>query len=116
MTAPQPSPLPAQMPAHLPSPTPQQQQIIDRIGLQRADLRQRRAAAQALRATRAQQVASGRINAQAALPQRLLEFARLHPLLVSVLAAASVVAGPKRVLRWVVVATPWATRLLRSRR
>lgn len=108
MTAPHPSPAPA-----LPQPTPEQQRVLQRIQAQRALVQQRRAAR---RLQQAQAVATGaRVNPDAPLPQRLLEFARLHPLLLSVLAAVSVVAGPKRVLRWGAWVMPWAAKLARKR-
>jgi hypothetical protein len=92
----------------------EQQQVLDRIAAQRLRLRERKARrAQAVAASRqAQQVAG--LGPDASLVSRLAVFARLHPVAVAVAAAAAVVVGPRRVLRWAGVAMPMLMRL-RSR-
>lgn len=92
----------------------EQQQVLDRIAAQRLRLRERKVRrAQAVAASRqAQQVAG--LGPDASLVSRLAVFARLHPVAVAVAAAAAVVVGPRRVLRWAGVAMPMLMRL-RSR-
>lgn len=92
----------------------EQQRVLDRIAAQRLRLRERKARrAQAVAASRqAQQVAG--LGPDASLVSRLAVFARLHPVAVAVAAAAAVVVGPRRVLRWAGVVMPMLMRL-RSR-
>lgn len=94
----------------LPIPTPEQQQVLDRILVQRERLRARR---EAYRQTRAIVQARQGIDPQAALPARLLAFARLHPAFVASAAGVAMLAGPRRLLRWAGVLMPLVTRLRR---
>ncbi len=94
--------------------TAEQQQVLDRIAAQRLRLRERSARrAEAVAASReARQVAG--LGPDAPLVSRLVVFARLHPIAVAVTAAAAVVVGPMRVVRWAGVVMPMLLRL-RSR-
>ena len=94
--------------------TAQQQQVLERIAAQRLRLRERRQRrAQVAAAARdAQQVAG--LGPETPLLSRLAVFARLHPVAVAVAAAAAVVVGPRRMVRWAGVVMPLLMRL-RSR-
>jgi len=94
-----------------PSPTPQQQQVLDRILAQRERLRARR---DALRQARATAAAQGRVNPADPLPARLLSFARLHPLAVAAALGVAALAGPHRVMRWAGVVLPAILRMRRG--
>lgn len=92
----------------------EQQQVLDRIAAQRLRLRERKARrAQAVAASRQAQQVVG-LGPDASLVSRLAVFARLHPVAVAIAAAAAVVVGPRRVLRWAGVVMPLLMRL-RSR-
>lgn len=90
--------------------TEAQQQIVERIALQRERLRARRAArlqSQALAA-----VASGS-DADAPLLLRVVAFTRQHPAAVAALAGVAMAAGPRRLVRWASVVLPLVMRLRR---
>lgn len=100
--------MPADKQAFVPEPTPEQQRVLDRIALQRERIRARRKA-------RAQALALAQ-SAQQASPDepfalRAAAFAKQHPVAVAALAGAAVVAGPRRLVRWVGLAMPLITRL-----
>jgi len=91
----------------------QKQQVLDRIAAQRLRLRERRARrAQALVASREASRAAG-LGPDTPLTSRLMVFARLHPIAVAGAAAAAVVVGPHRVVRWAGVVMPMLMRLRR---
>lgn len=96
------------MPGATHVPTPQQQQVLDRIHAQRERLRGRRQAQRQARAAM-----HGRVDPHDPLLMRLLTFARLHPLAVAAAAAVAALAGPKRVMRLAGFVLP---ALLRMRR
>ncbi|SDM38293.1 hypothetical protein SAMN05428957_105113 [Oryzisolibacter propanilivorax] len=94
----------------LPTPSPEQQQVLDRILVQRERLRARR---EAYRQTRAIVQARAGIDPDAALPAKLLAFARLHPVAVAAVAGVAMMAGPGRLFRLARVLLPLAARLRR---
>lgn len=94
----------------LPTPTPEQQQVLDRILVQRERLRARR---EAYRQTRAIVQARAGIDPDAALPSKLLAFARLHPVAVAAAAGVAVMAGPRRLLRLTSMLMPLLARMRR---
>ncbi len=94
----------------LPVATPEQQQVLDRILVQRERLRARR---EAYRQTRAIVQARTGVDPQAPLPERLLSFARLHPGAVAALAGVAAVAGPRRLIRLAGLLIPLVSRLRR---
>lgn len=98
--------------AMTPVPTPEQQKVLDRILVQRERVRARRAAFQQVKATATAQQA--RVDPGAPLAARLLAFARLHPVAVAAVAAAAVIAGPSRVVRWATMLTPLLARIKRG--
>ncbi|WP_313077329.1 hypothetical protein [Melaminivora sp.] len=95
---------------HLPTPTPEQQQVLDRILVQRERLRARR---EAYQQTRAIVQARAGLNPADPLPQRLIAFTRLHPAVVGVAAALAAVAGPRRLIRWSGALLPLLAKLRR---
>ena len=94
----------------LPTATPEQQQVLDRILVQRERLRARR---EAYRQTRAIVQARAGIDPSAPLPNRLLAFAKLHPVAVAALAAVAAVAGPRRLIRITGMLMPLLSRMRR---
>ncbi len=99
------------MPGTTPAPTPQQQQVLDRIHAQRERMVKRR---QAMRQARAVTATQGRGGANDPLLTRLLTFARLHPLALGAVAGVAAFAGPNRVMRWVGVVLPAILRMRRG--
>ncbi len=99
------------MPTTIPRPTPEQQQVLDRILAQRERLRARR---DALRQARAAAGATqGRVNPADPLLTRLASFARLHPVAVAAVLGVAAMAGPNRVMRWAGVVLPAVLRMRR---
>lgn len=95
------------------SATPEQQQVIERIALQRERLRARRAArAQSLALAERNPGLGGTVDESMAL--RLAGFAREHPVAVAAVAAGALVAGPRRLVRWAGVVLPLVMRLRRK--
>lgn len=91
--------------------TAAQQQILDRIDVQRKRLRARSAAhAQAVEMARSAPVSGG---TEGSLAVRLLNFAREHPFAVAGLVAVAAVAGPRRLVRWTSLALPIVLRMRR---
>lgn len=98
----------ASTPAFVPEATDEQQRVLDRIAKQRERIRARRMA-------RAQSLALAQ-SAQQASPDepfalRAVAFAKQHPVAVAALAGVALVAGPRRLVRWVGLAMPLITRL-----
>ena len=90
--------------------TAAQQQVLDRIAVQRERLRARRAArlqSQALAAV------SGAEDSDAPLLTRVVAFARQHPAAVAALAGVAIATGPRRLIRWAGVVLPLVMRLRR---
>lgn len=93
----------------VPEPTAEQQRVLDRIAKQRERICARRVA-------RAQSVAlaqhsSAQSSADEPFALRAAAFAKQHPAAVVALAGVALVAGPRRLIRWVGVAMPIVTRL-----
>lgn len=85
--------------------------VLLRIATQRERLLARRSArAQAL-ALQSQQ--SAHMPTSGALPERLVAFARLHPVAVAVAAVAAVAVGPRRLIRWSGILLPLVARFRR---
>jgi hypothetical protein len=97
----------------MPHPSPQQereqaqQALVQSIHERRLRWRQQTQARALGLSSAATDPASAPIWAQLAV------FARRHPVVTCAVAAAALTLGPKRVLRWAVVAVPW---LLPSKR
>ncbi|BCN38863.1 hypothetical protein ALDI51_21820 [Alicycliphilus denitrificans] len=92
-------------------PTPEQQEVLDRILAQRERLRARR---DAMRQARAAAAPQGRVNPGDPLIARLVSFARLHPLAVAAVLGVAALAGPGRVVRWAGVVLPAILRMRRG--
>jgi hypothetical protein len=85
-----------------------QQLVLDRIAAQRERLSSRRAQRLAMRA----QAEGGQVpGADTPLVQRLMWFTREHPVVVAAVAGAALMAGPRRLVRWVGVALPLILKL-----
>ncbi|HQQ69884.1 MAG TPA: hypothetical protein PLL92_06175 [Alicycliphilus sp.] len=97
------------MPGTTHVPTPEQQQVLDRIRAQRERLRARRQVQRQARAAM-----HGRVDPHDPLLMRLLTFARLHPLAVAAVAAVAALVGPKRVMRVAGVVLPAVLRMRRG--
>ena len=93
-----------------PAPTAEQQQVLDRIALQRERLRARRAAHAQTLALAAQREPLGRALDDSML-LRVAGFAREHPVAVATMAGVALVAGPRRLIRWAGVVLPMLMRL-----
>ncbi|AOG24116.1 hypothetical protein [Acidovorax sp. RAC01] len=88
-------------------PSHDQQQILDRIALQRERLSARRAArAQAVAAAQAPEGPDGGDS----LASRALAFAREHPVAVAAAAGIALMAGPGRLIKWASVLLPIVMR------
>lgn len=94
----------------MPGATPEQQQVLDRILVQRERLRARR---EAYRQTRAIVQARAGVDPDSSLPTRLLAFAKLHPTFVAGAAALALVAGPRRLIRVAGLLIPLVSRMRR---
>ncbi len=92
--------------------TPEQQRVLDRIELQRERLRARRVARAQARAL-AEQAGGATGGGDASLALRAAGFAREHPLAVAAMAGVALVAGPRRLIRWVGIVLPMLMRLRR---
>ena len=92
----------------VPEPTAEQQRVLDRITKQRERIRARRIA-------RAQSMALAQSAQQASADDpfalRAAAFAKQHPAAVAALVGVALVAGPRRLIRWVGLAMPLVTRL-----
>lgn len=89
-------------------PTKAEQSVLDRMEAQRERLRTRRAQrAQHQALVQAEQG----LTPEAPMSVRLAVFAKQHPVAVAALAGAALIAGPKRLMRWVGVALPLVMRL-----
>jgi hypothetical protein len=92
------------------SATEAQQQLVERIAVQRARLHARRAA-------RMQSQALAEVSAgdddDGPLLARAIAFTRQHPAAVVAVAGVAIAAGPRRLIRWVGVVLPLVMRLRR---
>lgn len=82
-------------------PSPEQQQLLERIALQRERLRAQRSRPR------------GVIDAEDSLPQQLWSFARRHPAVAALSLGAAVLAGPRRLMRAISVLLPLLLELRR---
>lgn len=98
------------LPRIFPEPSADQLKVLDRINQQRQRIHARSAAHRQALAVRSEQQS---VDPDAPLSVRLLAFARMHPLAVAVAAAAAVVAGPSRLVRWAGIVVPLVSRLRR---
>lgn len=91
-------------------PTVGQQQVLDRIAVQRKRLRARRAAhAQAVAMARStQEVGAGN---EGSFVVRLAGFMREHPIAVASLVGVAAVIGPRRLVRWATLLLPLVLRM-----
>ncbi len=94
----------------LPVPSPEQQQVLDRILVQRERLRARR---EAYRQTRAIVQARSGVDPDASMPTRLMAFAKLHPVFVAAAVGVAAFAGPGRLIRLATMAMPLIAKLRR---
>ncbi len=94
----------------LPEPSAEQRKVLERIEQQRERLHARSAARRQALALREEQHS---VDPDAPLSARLIAFARLHPMAVAVAAAAAVVAGPSRLVRWAGFVLPLISRFRR---
>jgi len=92
-----PPPLPA---------NPEQQAVLNRILAQRERLRAHRAY-QKNHPSAPTDATIARVPLGDTLGERLLAFAKLHPLFTATIAALAVAAGPVRLRRWVGMLLPW---------
>lgn len=100
---------PAQPEATVLTSSDAQKKVVERIAVQRARLRARRAAHRQALAVRHGQPPA--IEPDAPLVARLLAFARLHPAVVPVAAVAALAVGPSRIIRWSTVLMPLISRM-----
>lgn len=90
--------------------TPQQREVLKRIALQRdrwAAARQAREQALAQRAARTS------VPVDAPLAERLMVFARLHPVATAGVAGLALLLGPRKLWRYGALALPWINKLRR---
>lgn len=94
--------------------TPEQQKVMRRIAVQRERLRTRAAArAQARALMRAQEM---QVRPEAPLVERIVTFARLHPVAVAAAGAAAAVVGPRKLFRLGGILLPWIVKLQQKNR
>ncbi len=101
---------PSENQVFIPEPSVEQREVLERIERQRERLHARRLAQRQALALREEQQS---IDPEAPLSVKLIAFARLHPVAVAVAAAAAIVAGPSRLVRWAGIAMPLISRLRR---
>jgi hypothetical protein len=90
--------------------TPQQREVLKRIALQRdrwTAARQAREQALAQRASRTS------VPVDAPLAERLMVFARLHPVATAGVAGLALLLGPRKLWRYGALALPWINKLRR---
>lgn len=87
--------------------TPEQQKTLQRIALQRDRLKARAAAVAQARQLRQ---SATQVRSDAPLVERVLTFARLHPVALAVAAAAALVVGPRKLVRVGSAVMPWVLR------
>lgn len=90
---------------------PTKEEVLERIEAQRIRLRERKARrAQVVAQTHEANRVAG-LGPDAPLASRLAVFARLHPVVCAVAAAAAVVVGPRKLIRWTGVALPFIMKM-----
>lgn len=93
---------------------PTKEELLERIEAQRVRLRERKVRrAQVVAQTHEANRVAG-LGPDAPLASRVAVFARLHPVACAVAAAAAVVVGPRKLIRWAGVALPFIMKM-RSR-
>ena len=91
--------------------TAEQQAVLARIAAQRERITARRSArAQTLELRSSHGPA---VPTSGPLAERVIAFARLHPMAVAAAAGVTLMLGPRRVLRWATVALPLIARFRR---
>ncbi len=96
--------------------TPEQRKILERIALQRERLHSRRLARRQAAELRAQQGAEDGprpLDPDAPLVERVIWFARQHPIMVVAAAGAAAAVGPSRIMRWAGVLMPLVMKMKR---
>ncbi|AVS74718.1 hypothetical protein [Paracidovorax cattleyae] len=96
--------------------TPEQRKILERIALQRERLHSRGIAQRQAADLRAQQGAEGAprpLDPDAPLLERVVWFARHHPIVVVAAAGAAAAVGPSRIIRWAGVVMPIIMKMKR---
>ena len=91
------------------APTPEQQRVLDRIAQQRERIRARQTAGAKSAALAPSQ--SQITSASTPLATRAVTLAVRHPWFAVAMAVAALVAGPRRLVRWVDIAMPVFTQL-----
>ncbi|GGH61759.1 hypothetical protein GCM10010975_25780 [Comamonas phosphati] len=94
--------------------TPEQQKIMRRIAVQRERLRTRAAARAQARALMSAQ--ETQVRPDAPLMERIVTFARLHPVAVAAAGAVAAVVGPRKLLRLGSILLPWIIKLQQKSR
>ncbi|HEY4665127.1 MAG TPA: hypothetical protein VIG85_09090 [Comamonas sp.] len=84
--------------------------VLKRIALQRDRLAAAKQAQQQARALRAQVDA---VPADAPFAERLMVFAKLHPVATAAVAGVALMVGPRKLLRWGTLALPLISKLKR---
>ncbi|GEM_PF-366064 len=96
--------------------TPEQRQILERIEMQRERLRSRRLAQTQAADVRARQAREGGpsiMDPDAPLLNRVLWFARQHPVVLVAAAGAAAAVGPSRIIRWAGIVMPLVMKMKR---
>ena len=93
-----------------------QRKVLQRIEMQRSRLKARAVARAQAKAVHSHEVANLQgVPAGAPLPERLMAFARLHPVAVAAAGAAALMIGPRKLMRVGSIMLPWVMRLLQKR-
>lgn len=92
---------------------PSKEELLDRIAAQRQRLRERRDRRTQVLATSREANRVAGLGPDAPLAQRVAVFARLHPVACALGAAAAVVVGPKKLIRFSGLALPWIMKMRR---
>ena len=96
--------------------TLEQQKVLQRIEMQRARLKAKAVAkAQASALHTHELTTATRVRPDAPLVDRVLTFARLHPIAVAAVAGGALLMGPRRLMRIGSVLLPWVIKLQQRR-
>ncbi|MNV88732.1 hypothetical protein D3C71_1829590 [compost metagenome] len=88
-----------------------QRAVLERIAAQRERIAARRSARAQTLALRSRQATT--MPTTGPMAERLVAFARLHPMAVAAAAGLALALGPRRVIRWAGVALPMIARFRR---
>lgn len=88
----------------------QEREVLKRIAMQRDRLA---ATQQAHAQTKALRAQAHSVPADAPLPERLMVFAKLHPVATAAVAGLALMIGPRKLLRFAAMALPVITKLKR---